>query len=80
MSATTIRCTSTRVSIPLRSTGTPGSAACAALLTRDRFYAVTHVSTSISLIACLLMAVTGFVVFTDKTQVGDADLMAYEQR
>jgi hypothetical protein len=37
---------------------------------RVRFAAVTHVSTSISLIACLLMAVTGYLTFTDKTQVG----------
>ncbi|KAK1925556.1 amino acid transporter [Papiliotrema laurentii] len=36
--------------------------------TLDRFNAVTHVSTSMSLICCLLMAVTGYVVFTDKTQ------------
>ena len=33
-----------------------------------RFNAVTHVSTSMSLVCCLLMAVTGYVVFTDKTQ------------
>ncbi|RSH89397.1 hypothetical protein EHS25_002509 [Saitozyma podzolica] len=36
--------------------------------TLDRFAAVTHVSTSISLITCLLMAVTGYLTFTDKTQ------------
>nr|ODN94981.1 solute carrier family 38 (sodium-coupled neutral amino acid transporter), member 11 [Cryptococcus depauperatus CBS 7855] len=36
--------------------------------TLDRFYFVTHISTSISLIACLLVAVSGYVVFTDKTE------------
>lgn len=34
-----------------------------------RFNAVTHASTGMSLVCCLLMAVTGYVVFTDKTQV-----------
>jgi sodium-coupled neutral amino acid transporter 11 len=38
-------------------------------LIQPRFAAVTHVSTSISLIACLLMAVTGYLTFTDKTKV-----------
>ncbi|WWC88582.1 uncharacterized protein L201_003494 [Kwoniella dendrophila CBS 6074] len=36
--------------------------------TLDRFYVVTHISTGISLIACLLVAVSGYVVFTDKTE------------
>ncbi|CAD6568517.1 MAG: hypothetical protein TREMPRED_004603, partial [Tremellales sp. Tagirdzhanova-0007] len=36
--------------------------------TLDRFNAVTHASTGMSLVCCLLMAVTGYVVFTDKTQ------------
>lgn len=36
--------------------------------TLDRFNKVTHASTGMSLICCLLMAVTGYVVFTDKTQ------------
>ncbi|ORY28481.1 transmembrane amino acid transporter protein-domain-containing protein [Naematelia encephala] len=36
--------------------------------TLDRFNAVTHASTGMSLLCCLLMAVTGFLVFTDKTQ------------
>ncbi|KAK6908169.1 hypothetical protein I203_102170 [Kwoniella mangroviensis CBS 8507] len=36
--------------------------------TLDRFYVVTHISTGISLVACLLVAVSGYVVFTDKTQ------------
>ena len=33
-----------------------------------RFNAITHASTGMSLVCCLLMAVTGYVVFTDKTQ------------
>ncbi|KAG8833986.1 hypothetical protein FRC17_009768 [Serendipita sp. 399] len=36
--------------------------------TLDRFAAVTHVSTFLSLIACCSLAITGFLVFTDKTQ------------
>ncbi|OCF33462.1 solute carrier family 38 (sodium-coupled neutral amino acid transporter), member 11 [Kwoniella heveanensis CBS 569] len=36
--------------------------------TLDRFNTVTHISTGVSLVACLLVAVTGYVVFTDKTQ------------
>ncbi|WVQ78522.1 hypothetical protein IAT38_000608 [Cryptococcus sp. DSM 104549] len=36
--------------------------------TLDRFNKVTHISTGISLVACLLVAVTGYVVFTDKTE------------
>lgn len=37
--------------------------------TLDRFYAVTHVSTAMSLFCCLLMSVSGYVVFTSKTEV-----------
>ncbi|WVF69208.1 hypothetical protein IAT40_003984 [Kwoniella sp. CBS 6097] len=36
--------------------------------TLDRFYTVTHISTGVSLVACLLVAVSGYVVFTDKTE------------
>ncbi|KIO32268.1 hypothetical protein M407DRAFT_66859 [Tulasnella calospora MUT 4182] len=36
--------------------------------TLDRFALVTHVSTALSLVCCLLMSVSGYVVFTDKTQ------------
>ena len=36
--------------------------------TLDRFAKVTHISTAISLLACLLMAISAYVVFTDKTQ------------
>lgn len=36
--------------------------------TLDRFNAVTHASTGMSLICCLLMSVTGYLVFTDKTE------------
>ena len=32
------------------------------------FNAVTHASTGMSLLCCLLMSVTGYVTFTDKTQ------------
>lgn len=35
--------------------------------TLDRFAQVTHISTGISLVACLFMALTGYLVFTDKT-------------
>jgi len=35
--------------------------------TLDRFAAVTHVSTALSLLFCLLLGVSGFLVFTDKT-------------
>ena len=34
----------------------------------DRFARVTHYSTSISMVACLTMAVAGFVTFGDKTE------------
>ncbi|CDO69241.1 hypothetical protein BN946_scf185042.g143 [Trametes cinnabarina] len=36
--------------------------------TLDRFNRVTHISTSISLIACCTLAISAYVVFTDKTQ------------
>jgi solute carrier family 38 (sodium-coupled neutral amino acid transporter), member 11 len=36
--------------------------------TLDRFATVTHVSTVVSLIACATMAISGYVVFTDRTQ------------
>ena len=36
--------------------------------TLDRFAQVTHVSTLISLLACCTLAISAFVVFTDKTQ------------
>ncbi|SCZ98259.1 BZ3500_MvSof-1268-A1-R1_Chr7-1g09073 [Microbotryum saponariae] len=35
--------------------------------TLDRFAKVTHVSTSLSVIACLAMSTSGFLVFTNKT-------------
>jgi len=34
----------------------------------DRFARVTHYSTSISMVACLAMAIAGFLTFGDKTQ------------
>jgi sodium-coupled neutral amino acid transporter 11 len=36
--------------------------------TLDRFAKVTHVSTLISLISCMTLAISAYVVFTDKTQ------------
>ena len=36
--------------------------------TMDRFARVTHYSTSISMVACLAMALAGFLTFGDKTQ------------
>ncbi|KAI0305606.1 transmembrane amino acid transporter protein-domain-containing protein [Multifurca ochricompacta] len=36
--------------------------------TLDRFATVTHVSTVLSFIACSTMAISGYVVFTDRTQ------------
>uniref|UniRef100_A0A8H7Y803 Amino acid transporter transmembrane domain-containing protein n=1 Tax=Psilocybe cubensis TaxID=181762 RepID=A0A8H7Y803_PSICU len=36
--------------------------------TLDRFAKVTHISTFISLVSCLMLAVSAYVVFTDKTQ------------
>ncbi|CAG8457711.1 6514_t:CDS:2 [Scutellospora calospora] len=37
--------------------------------TMNRFAVVTHLSTFVSMIACMLMALIGYLVFTDKTQV-----------
>lgn len=34
----------------------------------DRFAMVTHVSTLISLVCCFTMAISGYWVFTDKTE------------
>lgn len=34
----------------------------------DRFARVTHYSTAISMVACLTMALAGFLTFGDKTQ------------
>ena len=36
--------------------------------TLDRFARVTHISTAMSLVACCTLAISGYVVFTDKTQ------------
>ncbi|KAK4194761.1 transmembrane amino acid transporter protein-domain-containing protein [Triangularia verruculosa] len=36
--------------------------------TIDRFSKVTHISTAVSMFACLLMALAGFLTFGDKTQ------------
>ncbi|CAI2180426.1 2973_t:CDS:2 [Funneliformis geosporum] len=36
--------------------------------TLNRFAAVTHLSTGISMLACLLVAIVGFLAFTDKTE------------
>ncbi|PPQ67311.1 hypothetical protein CVT25_005895 [Psilocybe cyanescens] len=36
--------------------------------TLDRFAKVTHISTLISLISCLMLSISAYVVFTDKTQ------------
>lgn len=36
--------------------------------TLDRFAAVTHVSTLLSLVACTTLAISAYLVFTDKTQ------------
>jgi len=35
--------------------------------TLDRFAFVTHISTAVSLVACLTLAISAFLVFTDKT-------------
>ena len=35
--------------------------------TMDRFAKVTHISTSVSCLACLTMALSGFLTFGDKT-------------
>jgi sodium-coupled neutral amino acid transporter 11 len=34
----------------------------------DRFSRVTHISTGVSMVACLLLALSGFLTFGDKTQ------------
>ena len=34
----------------------------------DRFARVTHYSTGISMVACMIMAIVGFLTFGDKTQ------------
>lgn len=39
-----------------------------ALRPADRFAQITHISTAVSLVMCLTMALSGFLVFTDKTQ------------
>lgn len=36
--------------------------------TLDRFSAVTHISTFVSLVACCTLAISAYLVFTDKTQ------------
>ncbi|CAG8499101.1 4476_t:CDS:10 [Acaulospora morrowiae] len=36
--------------------------------TLNRFAAVTHLSTGMSMVACMVMALVGYLVFTDKTQ------------
>src|ERR1700709_1431799 len=36
--------------------------------TLDRFATVTHYTTTISMIACLIMALAGYLTFGDKTQ------------
>ncbi|EJF65063.1 AAAP amino acid permease [Dichomitus squalens] len=36
--------------------------------TLDRFNKVTHISTAISLVACCTLAISAYIVFTDKTQ------------
>ncbi|KAH9002112.1 amino acid transporter [Lactarius hatsudake] len=36
--------------------------------TLDRFATVTHVSTALSFVACATMAISGYLVFTDRTQ------------
>ncbi len=36
--------------------------------TLDRFAKVTHVSTFISLVSCMTLAISAYIVFTDKTQ------------
>ncbi|KAG7294334.1 hypothetical protein NEMBOFW57_004405 [Staphylotrichum longicolle] len=36
--------------------------------TIDRFSKVTHISTGVSMVACMLMALSGFLTFGDKTQ------------
>lgn len=36
--------------------------------TLDRFAKVTHISTAMSLVSCCTLAISGYLVFTDKTQ------------
>lgn len=36
--------------------------------TLDRFARVTHISTAMSLVSCLILSIAGYVTFTDKTQ------------
>lgn len=36
--------------------------------TLDRFAKVTHISTFVSLLACMTLAISGYLVFTNKTQ------------
>lgn len=36
--------------------------------TIDRFARVTHISTALSVFACLCMSTSGYLVFTDRTQ------------
>jgi len=36
--------------------------------TLDRFDKVTHISTFVSLVACMTLAISGYSVFTNKTQ------------
>ena len=36
--------------------------------TLDRFAKVTHISTAMSLVACCILAISGYLVFTNKTQ------------
>lgn len=36
--------------------------------TLDRFNLVTHISTGLSLVCCLIMSISGYLSFTDKTQ------------
>jgi len=36
--------------------------------TLNRFAAVTHLSTGMSMLACLIVAMVGYLAFTDKTE------------
>jgi sodium-coupled neutral amino acid transporter 11 len=36
--------------------------------TLDRFAKVTHISTFVSLVACTTLAISAYIIFTDKTQ------------
>lgn len=44
--------------------------------TIDRFSKVTHYSTGVSMVACLVMAVSGFLVFGNQTLMAMAMAMA----